>query len=67
MLVGILLLVFIKESECYKINNLATDIVKCGLGNQLGNKGAVIIHIKINDTTLSFTNVHLEAGHTKSI
>lgn len=64
-LVGILMLIFAKETMKNRITKMEYDSVKCGVMNKLGNKGAIIIRFRIDDTSLCFTNCHLEAGHKK--
>ena len=64
-LVGILLLVFANERIKDRITKVEYDSVKCGVMNKLGNKGAIIIRFRLDDTSLCFINCHLEAGHKK--
>lgn len=61
-MVGLLSVVLIKETISDRISNISADSVKCGLGNQLGNKGGVLISIRIDSTSLCFVNCHLDAG-----
>lgn len=64
-LVGILLMVFANERVKTRITKVEYDSVKCGVMNKLGNKGAVMIRLRLDDTSLCFVNCHLEAGHKK--
>jgi len=61
-LVGCLLLVFVKESAKDKIKKVDTDVVTLGLAGKLGNKGAALIKLEIDDSAICFTNCHLQAG-----
>lgn len=65
-LVGILLLVYAKENIKNRITKVEYDSIKCGVMNKLGNKGAIIIRFRIDDSSLCFINCHLEAGHKKN-
>ena len=61
-LIGCFLIVFVKESMKDKIKKVDTDVVALGLAGKLGNKGAVLIKLEIDDSSLCFTNCHLQAG-----
>ncbi len=61
-LVGLGLVVFVEESWTSAIRGVQKDIVKTGMGGAMGNKGAVVIRLKIHDSSVCLTNVHLEAG-----
>lgn len=43
---------------------MATKI-KTGLGGSAGNKGAVIVRFKLDDTNMMFLNCHLMSGKGK--
>jgi hypothetical protein len=43
-MVGTFLLVFVLDEEKNHISNVKTEIVKYGFGQQLGNKGGVVIY-----------------------
>ena len=66
-LVGIQMYVFLLEKFIKRATNMETDIVKCGFGNKLGNKGAVIFKLNIDDTSIGIINAHLEAGSKKNL
>ena len=53
-LVGILLMVFVKDSIKNNISNLTGIIVKTGFLGTLGNKGNVIVRFDINNVTLQY-------------
>ena len=40
------------------------DILKLGVGGSLGNKGALIVRINLDDSSFAFVNCHLEAGES---
>jgi hypothetical protein len=61
-LIGILTLVFAKESIKDRISKVEVDSVKTGLAGKLGNKGGVVIKMCIDDSSFAFINAHLEAG-----
>lgn len=64
-LVGVFIMLYAKSYLKNRISKVETDIVKCGVMNKLGNKGATILRIRIDDTALCFLNCHLEAGNKK--
>mmetsp|Transcript_5987 Transcript_5987/g.5308 ORF Transcript_5987/g.5308 Transcript_5987/m.5308 type:complete len:158 (+) Transcript_5987:1480-1953(+) len=61
-LVGMLLLVFVKEEHRTRVTKVETDVVKTGLAGSLGNKGAVCVKFMVDDSSFGFINVHMEAG-----
>jgi phosphatidylinositol-bisphosphatase len=61
---GILLLIFAKENMRERITKVETDSVKTGLGGNLGNKGATVIKLFIDDSSFVFMNVHIEPGNS---
>lgn len=61
-LVGLLLIIYAKESLWNRISKIEADTVKTGLAGTVGNKGAVVIKFNVDDTSLVFINVHMEAG-----
>ena len=62
ILQGILLLVFAKEKMRGRISKIEADSVKTGLGGNLGNKGAVLIKLFVDDSSFCFINCHIEPG-----
>lgn len=64
-LVGVFIMLFAKSVLKNRISKVETDTVKCGVMNKLGNKGATVLRIKIDNTSLCFINCHLEAGNKK--
>jgi len=61
-MVGLLLMVFAKERLSPRISRVNVDNVKTGLAGTVGNKGASIIKLYIDDSSFCFINCHLEAG-----
>ena len=59
-LVGLLVLVFVKQSHSNRIQHVDTEKVKTGLSGNFGNKGAVLVKLNYDDTSLCFVNCHLE-------
>lgn len=43
----IALLVFVRRSHAFKINNVESGTVACGVGDVLGNKGAVGVSLQV--------------------
>lgn len=44
-MVGLLTVIFMQKGYALQVNHIAMDTVKCGLGNQLGNKGAILVQL----------------------
>ncbi len=61
-LMGCFLIVYASEKIKERIARVSTDTVKCGLMGKVGNKGATILKLDIDDTSIAFLNCHLEAG-----
>lgn len=59
---GILIMIFAKEKMRDRINKVETDSIKTGLGGNLGNKGATLIKLFVDDSSFCFINTHIEAG-----
>ena len=56
------LIMFMHKALTPLITNISSFSVPCGLGNQLGNKGAIAISMKISSTSYLFVNSHLASG-----
>lgn len=61
-LIGCLVIVYVKDSVKDKIKKVETDVVNLGLAGKLGNKGAVLVKLEIEDSSICFINCHLKAG-----
>uniref|UniRef100_A0A8C3AKQ1 phosphatidylinositol-3,4,5-trisphosphate 5-phosphatase n=1 Tax=Cyclopterus lumpus TaxID=8103 RepID=A0A8C3AKQ1_CYCLU len=59
------LAVFVKPVHESRIGHVNTASVKTGLGNTLGNKGAVGVSFLLNGTSFGFVNCHLTSGSEK--
>jgi len=57
--------IFVKESLQTSISHIQTQSVATGVANTLGNKGAVVISMFFQNTSLCFINCHLAAGSEK--
>ena len=64
-MVGIFLIIFVKDTISNRISEAFIESVATGIGGTLGNKGAVICRFNIDSTSLVITNCHLTAGHKK--
>ncbi|XP_061900295.1 inositol polyphosphate phosphatase-like 1b isoform X2 [Entelurus aequoreus] len=62
---NIRLAVFVKPEHELRISHVSTASVKTGLGNTLGNKGAVGVSFHFNGTSFGFVNCHLTSGSEK--
>jgi hypothetical protein len=61
-LVGIFLIIFVKESLKENVKNIDTLIVKSGLLGTMGNKGSCLLRFNYNDTSIAISSGHLSAG-----
>ncbi|XP_056456273.1 inositol polyphosphate phosphatase-like 1b isoform X1 [Gadus chalcogrammus] len=61
------LVVLVKPEHEGRISHVNTASVKTGLGNTLGNKGAVGVSFHFNGTSFGFVNCHLSSGSEKVI
>lgn len=59
------LAVFVKPEHQSRVSRVGTASVKTGLGNTLGNKGAVGVSFYLNGTSFGFVNCHLTSGSDK--
>ncbi|XP_068445748.1 inositol polyphosphate phosphatase-like 1b [Clinocottus analis] len=59
------LAVFVKPEHESRISHVNAASVKTGLGNTLGNKGAVGVSFLFNGTSFGFVNCHLTSGSEK--
>lgn len=66
-MVGLFTCIFVKASERSRVRHLHTGEVKRGMGGSLGNKGAVVIRMVLDDSSVCFVNCHLAAGQTQTI
>ena len=66
-LVGIFMVMFVKEPFVKRIKRLESEEVKTGLGGKLGNKGGVVIRFSVDDSNICLVNVHLESGQKNTM
>lgn len=64
-MVGCLIGLFVKVKLLSRIRGLKTTKIKTGLGGSAGNKGAVAVRFKLDDTSMMFMNCHLMSGKQK--
>ncbi|KAF7547033.1 hypothetical protein G7Z17_g8014 [Cylindrodendrum hubeiense] len=65
-MVGLFTCVFVKSSLRDRIRNLSGAEVKRGMGGLHGNKGAVAVRFRIDDTSICLVNCHLAAGQSQA-
>ncbi|KAL6849125.1 hypothetical protein ACO1O0_008655 [Amphichorda felina] len=65
-LVGLFTCVFVKASLRDRIIQLSGAEVKRGMGGLHGNKGAVAVRFRIDDSSVCFVNCHLAAGQSQA-
>lgn len=64
-LVGVMTLVFVAERHLESISDIHWSEIKTGFKGNLGNKGAVAVSFKMNESIITIFNCHLEAGEGK--
>ncbi|KAJ8599860.1 hypothetical protein CTAYLR_005619 [Chrysophaeum taylorii] len=62
---GLRLLVFVLREHSTFTSTVDASRRGCGIGDRLGNKGAIGAALSIYDTTFCFVNAHLEASQTE--
>ncbi|KAK5116159.1 hypothetical protein LTR62_008485 [Meristemomyces frigidus] len=66
-MVGLFTCVFVKASIRSRIKHVHTAEIKRGMGGRYGNKGALVLRMVLDDSSLCFVNCHLAAGQTQTI
>ena len=65
-LVGIFMIILIKKKYFGNLRIINSLIIKNGMMGSLGNKGNVILVIKVFETFIAFCSGHYTAGHSKN-
>lgn len=66
-MVGLFTCIFVKSSLRSRIKHVHTSEIKRGMGGLHGNKGALVLRMVLDDSSLCFLNCHLAAGQTQTI
>ncbi|KAF2153495.1 DNase I-like protein [Myriangium duriaei CBS 260.36] len=66
-LVGLFSCVFVKSTLRSRIREVEGAHVKRGMGGLHGNKGAIILRLVLDDSSICLVNCHLAAGQTHTI
>lgn len=66
-MVGLFTCIFVKSALRTRIKHVHTSEVKRGMGGLHGNKGALVLRMVLDDSSLCFLNCHLAAGQTQTI
>jgi synaptojanin len=64
-MVGCFIGLFVKTKILSRMRDLKTTKIKTGIGGSAGNKGAVIVRFKLDDTNIMLMNCHLMSGKKK--
>lgn len=64
-MVGCFIGLFVKAKILSRMRELKTTKIKTGMGGGTGNKGAVIVRFKLDDTNVMLVNCHLMSGKKK--
>lgn len=64
-MVGCYIGLFVKQRLLSRVTELKATKIKTGLGGSSGNKGAVIVRFKLDDTSIMLMNCHLMSGKNK--
>jgi hypothetical protein len=64
-LVGLFCAVYVHRNHEKYMHDVHVKVVGCGLGGFAGNKGGIVVRLKLYETELTFVNTHLAAhmGH----
>lgn len=66
-MVGLFTCIFVKSTERSRIRNVHASEVKRGMGGHHGNKGAIIVRMVLDDSSICMVNCHLAAGQTQTM
>ena len=65
VMVGCFIGLFVKQKLLGRMKELRATKIKTGLGGSSGNKGAVIVRFRLDDTNIMLMNCHLMSGRNK--
>lgn len=65
-MVGLFSCVFVKADLRSRVRHVSTGEVKRGIGGLHGNKGAILLRLVLDDSSLCFVNCHLAAGQSQT-
>ena len=66
-MVGLFTCVFVKSTLKSRIKHVHASEIKRGMGGLHGNKGALVMRLVLDDSSLCFINCHLAAGQTQTL
>ncbi|KAI9140993.1 hypothetical protein BKA69DRAFT_1125186 [Paraphysoderma sedebokerense] len=66
-LVGLFLLVFVRDDCAPRVRDTEIQEVKTGFGGLHGNKGAIVTRLIFDDSSLCFIVAHLAAGQSQTL
>ncbi|KAL8897765.1 MAG: hypothetical protein Q9192_002418 [Flavoplaca navasiana] len=66
-MVGLFSCIFVKTSSRSRIGTLHAVEIKRGMGGLHGNKGALIVRFRFDDSSICLVNCHLAAGQTQTM
>mmetsp|Transcript_617 Transcript_617/g.671 ORF Transcript_617/g.671 Transcript_617/m.671 type:complete len:141 (+) Transcript_617:579-1001(+) len=66
-MVGCFIGLFVKAKILSRMRDLKTTKIKTGMGGGAGNKGAVILRFRLDDTNVMLMNCHLMSGKNKGV
>lgn len=66
-MVGLFTCIFVKSTERARIQHVHASQIKRGMGGLHGNKGAIIVRLVLDDSSICFVNCHLAAGQTQTL
>lgn len=66
-LVGLLMCTFVRDRDHrgFRVGGVAVESVKTGIGGLHGNKGALMVRMCVDDSSIAFVNCHLAAHQEK--
>ncbi|QIX01736.1 hypothetical protein AMS68_007253 [Peltaster fructicola] len=65
-MIGLFTCIFVRASLRRRIKHVHQAEVKRGMGGHYGNKGALVLRMVLDDSSVCFVNCHLAAGQTQT-